>query len=263
MKSILLTFDIEEFDLPKEFNTPISDREAIEVSKRGLLSLLTILKKHQIKATFFITSVFAKNNQKLIKNIQKIGHEIACHGHTHSDDYSKKENFPKIRLAKETIERIVCSKILGFRAPRYQIKNIAELEKFGFVYDSSSHPTWIPGRYCNLFKKRKIYKIGNITEIPISTLPICRAPIFWLAFKNFPLAYSKIFTKINFFFSTYNMLVFHPWEFADLSKLKIPSYIKKKHGRDFLEKLEKYILFCKNNNYSFSTIKDYLQKSFK
>jgi peptidoglycan/xylan/chitin deacetylase (PgdA/CDA1 family) len=260
MKHILLTFDLEEFVLPKEFEQEIDENEQFEISKQGLLQILELLNKHDIKATFFTTANFAKNFPKIIKDISK-KHEIACHGYFHSDSYSK--DLSKILLAKKEIEKIIKKEIKGFRAPRFEIKDISELSKFGFQYDSSIHPTFIPGRYMNLFKKRKPHKIGKIIEISPSTLPIIRLPIFWLAFKNLPLSYSKLFSKINFMSSDYLMLVFHPWEFADLSNIKIPKYIKKKDDGELLNMLEEYIIFLKNKGYVFETVGDYLLKSLK
>ena len=46
-KQILLSFDIEEFDLPREFDLHIDEMEMYEVSKKGLLKI-TVL------ATIFI-----------------------------------------------------------------------------------------------------------------------------------------------------------------------------------------------------------------
>ena len=41
----------------------------------------------------------------------------------------------------------------------------------------------------------------------------------------------------------------------------MPTYVKRKTGPELIEKLEKYILFCKSRNYSFSTTEEFLQKS--
>ena len=255
-KAILLTFDVEEFDLPKEYSINLSEEQEFEISRQGLTILTNLLNKYSIKATFFATATFAKKYPQIIKNLQNQEHEIACHGYEHCDDYSC--NLEKINQAKKQIEKIIKTNINGFRAPRWAIKNIKELYNFDFEYDSSFHPIFLPGRYFNISKKRGIHKIGNIIEIPLSTLPP-NFSIFWLAFKNLPLLYSKAFTKINFTCSNYTMLLFHPWEFTNLSKFRIPRYIKKNPK----QKLEKYIIFCKKNNYEFQTISNYLQKSIK
>lgn len=251
MKNIILTFDLEEFDLPLEFNQKINSNEMFNISNKGLLNIISLLKKYNITSTFFTTLKFAEKYPNLIKDLSK-KHEIACHGNNHSDNYSISLN--SLRETKKRLEKIILKKVYGFRAPRFQIKDISKLSDFDFKYDSSIHPTWIPKRYFNLFKKRKPYKINKIIEVPISTLPILRLPIFWLAFKNFSLLYSKLFTKLNFLSSDYTMLFFHPWEFTNLDKINIPKYIKKPLDK----KLENYIKFCKNNNYNFITIKDYL-----
>ncbi|NHW59477.1 polysaccharide deacetylase, partial [Escherichia coli] len=52
---VLLSFDIEEFDMPLEYQGDIPFEEQLKVSQEGLKNILKILKKHQIKATFFST----------------------------------------------------------------------------------------------------------------------------------------------------------------------------------------------------------------
>ena len=254
MKSILLTFDLEEFDLPKEFNHSISEDKMYGISEQGLNNLLQLLNKYNIRSTFFTTANFANYYPEKIKDLSE-KHEIASHGYSHSEPLT----LENIKKAKEEKELIIEKPIRGFRAPRWNLQNINIVEKAGFNYDSSSHPIYLPGRYFNLNKNRKLHKINNILEIPASTLPP-NFSIFWLAFKNLPLTYSKLFTRLNLINLDYTMLVFHPWEFANLSKIKIPNYIKRKHSKELLKKLEKYILFCKERKYKFQTINDFLEK---
>lgn len=219
---ILLTFDVEEFDFAE-------GEEKFELSKKGLLLIKDLLDRHKIKATFFTTALFAKKYPSLISKLESEGHEIACHGYSHSDNYYK--DFKKIPLAKEEIERIIQGELKGFRAPRFEIDRISELEDCGFTYDSSIHPTIAPGKYVNLGEKRGIHKKGGVIEVPLSTLPLIpflRAPINWYMFRHFPEIYNKAFTKINSLFSNHTMLLFHPWEFVNLKKFSAPSSIKEK-----------------------------------
>lgn len=254
MKYILLTFDVEEFDFPLEINQKIKEEDMFEISKKGLDSLLKLLNHHKIKATFFTTSLFARKYPEKIRIISE-NNEIASHGYSHSHPIS----IEILKKAKKEKELIINKEIKGFRAPRWDIKNMRIVEKAGFIYDSSTHPIYLPGRYFNLSQKRKIHKINNIVEIPMSTLNP-NFSIFWLAFKNFPLVYSKLFTRINFITSDYTMLVFHPWEFSDLSGINLPSHIKKISGKNMLNKLEDFILFCKIRKYQFFTIYDFLKQ---
>lgn len=255
MKRVLLTFDVEEFDSLFDFDYPSEEDDIFSISKQGMDNLMKLLNKLDIRATFFTTAKFASKYPKLIKEIGK-KNEIACHGYSHSDSY--KRDISKIESAKKEIERIIKKKVLGFRAPRFEMKKISSLFDIGFFYDSSIHPTFVPGRYIHLFEDRKIHKIGEITEIPLSVLPLVRFPIFWLAFKNLPFLYSKVFAKINFLSSDYLMLLFHSWEFADLSRIKLPRYMKKKNGEEFLKMLEGYLIYLKKIGCTFSTISEYL-----
>ncbi len=155
MKHILLTFDVEEFDWPLQFGHPMTQKQMFEIPKKGLTDTLALLDKYDVQATFFTTANFAKKYSSLIKQMSK-KHEIACHGYQHSDSYMK--DLSKLSRAKDELEKIIQKKITGFRAPRFEIKNISELSRFGFLYDSSMHPTFIPGRYQNVSKKRTIHK---------------------------------------------------------------------------------------------------------
>lgn len=255
MKSILLTFDLEEFDLPKEYNINIEEDEMYKISLEGLINLLNLLNKYDITATFFTTANFGVKYPEILKELSK-KHEIASHGYSHSQSLTQ-EN---IKKAKEIKENIIKKEVKGFRAPRWNLKNINIVSLAGFKYDSSTHPIYLPGRYNNLNQKRNIHKKNNLIEIPASTF-FPNFSIFWLAFKNLPLFYSKLFTKINFLNSDYTMLVHHPWEFANLEELDIPKHIKNPSGKKLTKKLEDYIKFCKSNKYKFQTceqfIKDY------
>ena len=237
-KTILLTFDLEEFDLPLDFNQNIDENEMYNISKKGLDSISNLLSIHNIKATFFTTTNFALKYSKIIKKISE-AHEIASHGYSHSDSYLT--DLSKIKKAKQELEKITEKKISGFRAPRFEINNIEKLYDFGFSYDSSSHPTIVPGKYFNINQNRKVHKIGRITEIPLSTLPLfpfLRAPINWYMFRHFPKIYRQMFARINSAFSNYLTLIFHPWEFTDISRFNVPTHFKKNSGQTSLKKLE-------------------------
>ena len=256
MKSILLSFDIEEFDLPREYNVNIENE--FEISYEGTKKILDVLNKNNVKATFFVTTSFAEKYPKLIKKISE-KHEIGLHGLKHSDNYNKDEEaFNKLKKAKEIIETIIDKKIKGFRAPRYQHPDYKLINKLEILYDSSCNPTYIPGRYNNFFKTRKESLKENVKIIPLSVYPVLRLPLFWLFFRNLSLIYSKLGTRLN---KKFVCLVFHPWEFVDLKDFKIPFLIKRNTGNKLELKLDKYIKWCLKKNYTFKTMEDYLSKT--
>ena len=82
---IYLSFDIEEFDMPKEYGYDIDFQRQIAISRQGLISIFDILKKHNAKATFFSTVVFAQQVPDLIERLISEGHELASHTYYHSD----------------------------------------------------------------------------------------------------------------------------------------------------------------------------------
>ena len=52
-KTVLLSFDTEEFDVPREHGVPYSLEEGMKVSMEGTTLILDILQKYSIKGTFF------------------------------------------------------------------------------------------------------------------------------------------------------------------------------------------------------------------
>jgi len=234
-KKILLSFDLEEFDIPNEYGNKVDLETQFEISKQGLLSILELLDRFGIKATFFVTASFAEKNKDLIKKISD-KHEIASHGYNHSD--FKTED---LKRSKQKIESIIGKTINGFRMPKMQAVDDMEVQKAGYIYNSSLNPTYLPGRYNNFFKPRTYYKKEDLYIIPTSVTPYFRFPLFWLIFKNLPLWLVNAASKFTLKKDDYLSLYFHTWEFADISKFKLPNYIKSIHSQNLLNKLEKYI----------------------
>jgi len=255
MGSILLSFDIEEFDLPLEYNMQVSEQQQFEFSREGLNKVVDFLNKNKIKATFFVTASFAVRYRSLIKQLSK-NHEIASHNLNHKvKDFKEQE----IQESKKIIESIIKKKIKGFRAPRFHKIDFQSLQKLGFKYDSSISPSFIPGRYNNYFEKRTITKRKGVYEIPVSTLPFLRLPLSWIFFRFFGLKYSKLVTLSSIKKTKFANLYFHPWEFNNLRKFKIPRYIKRNSGPKTIVLLNKYVNWCKKKNYQFKTFSEFLK----
>ena len=80
---ILLSFDTEEFDVPREHGVNYSLKQGMEVSVIGTNRILDVLKDNDVKATFFCTGNFVENAPETIQRIKDEGHELACHGVDH------------------------------------------------------------------------------------------------------------------------------------------------------------------------------------
>ena len=73
---ILLSFDIEEFDLPTEYGLAISWEEQLRVSREGSGHILNVLARHGVRATFFCTARFAEAAPDVLRAICDGGHEV-------------------------------------------------------------------------------------------------------------------------------------------------------------------------------------------
>lgn len=254
---ILLSFDIEEFDMPMEYGKEISFHDQIEISIRGTNHILDILEKHEVKATFFSTVIFAQNAPDVIKRLIKSGHELASHGYFHSA-------FEPAHLAtsRKALQEISSQEISGFRMPRMKPVDENEVRKAGYLYNSSINPTWLPGRYNNLARPRTRFKEAGIWQIPASVSPVLRFPLFWLSFHNLPLRIYTWLAQKTHKKDGYLNIYFHPWEFTDLkdkNRFGFPGYVSKNSGIKMIERMDLFIGDLKRKNYTFSTLSDFIQ----
>ena len=131
---IALTFDIER-DNPNFLDTYFG-------LKVGLVEILKILDKFNIKGTFFCTGKVAEQLPEAIRLIERKGHEIACHSLNHErlTQLTFKKCYEVIHQNKILIENITQnSEIIGFRAPYLRPPKFLFkiLNNLGFKYDSS------------------------------------------------------------------------------------------------------------------------------
>jgi len=254
VKYLLLSFDLEEFDVPLEFGGKISFEEQIDISYNGALNVLKLLDTNKIQATFYVTANFALQKPEFIKELS-LKHEIASHGYYHSD-FSIRD----LKRSREVLENIIGKPVYGYRMARMMPINDNDIYNAGYKYNSSLNPTYLPGRYNNFFKPRTLYSNKDLFNIPSSVTPIIRIPLFWLSFKNFPFRIFKLLASWTLVNDAYLNIYFHPWEFiGDINNpnFQIPNYIKKQSDIVLLKKLEKFIIEMGKSN-KFITTNDYL-----
>jgi len=264
-KNLLLSFDLEPFPA-EHFGHGMTEKKAAQLSKKGLSSLLKMLQRNDVKATFFVTSNFSKHCKKELKQLLSKGNEIACHGFKHEDDYLSMPSAKaskRLSSARLSLEKAFKSKILGFRAPRMQLLSPETVSKAGFSYDSSLHPTFLPGYYNNFLKPRHPFRNGKIAVMPASVAPIVRAPFTFVFFKNLGLGYAKLCSELCLLDSNFLHIYFHPWDFANVNQSKfpkIPWYMLRNNGKATLKALEAYIKWCKKKGLKTKTISQYLNE---
>lgn len=254
VRKIMLTFDVEEFDIPLEYGIPISDEKQMTVGKAGLDVIDEILNAAGIACTLFTTANFALKYPDKIATLSQ-RHEIASHTFFHSS--FKQED---LLNSRKVLEEITSAKVYGLRMPRMKKVAAALIKEAGYTYDSSINPTWIPGRYNNLSLPRKYYLEEEIIKFPVSVSANFRIPLFWLAFKNFPYSYYKKIAIQALKKDGYLSLYFHPWEFTDLANYQLPAMVKRISGTELSEKLMRFISNLKEEG-DFITINSFLEST--
>ena len=249
-----MTFDLEEFDIPEEYGQKVSEKDQMEVTLAGMKRILPVLDKHNISVTFFTTGNFAQKNPELIRLLSE-KHEIASHALYHAPDHDFQER--DILVSKQILESITEKSVTGFRMPRLKPFDESNLAKWGFNYDSSVNPTYLPGRYNLLHKSPLPYRENEIWELPCSTMPWLRFPLFWLSFKNLPVGIYSEMCRITLRKRKNLMLYFHPWEFADIADFNMPGYVKSPDGQTLTNKLDKLVGYLTKNKGAFITCQQF------
>lgn len=253
----LLSFDIEEFDMPFEYGKEIAFEEQISISVKGCHLILDLLAKHRFKATFFSTVVFALHAPEIIDRIKNEGHELASHSYYHS-----KFEIKDLLASKEKLEDLYGSDIYGFRMPRMMPVNEQEIANASYAYNSSINPTLLPGRYNNLNVSQRYFTKNGVLQLPAS-VSVMRIPLFWLSFHNFPLWLYKRLAKLAHRKDGYVNIYFHPWEFTDLNKpdqYGFPAYVSNNSGDQMIKRFDQLLKWINEKAYQNATIHQFLKQ---
>lgn len=233
--SILLSFDVEEFDAPVSRGRAMSMAEQMEVGGRGQARLLDLLDALGVQATMFTTANFALAHPALQRRAAA-RHEIASHAHFHASFRDE-----DLASSRAVLRETSGQEVLGFRRPRLQATDPAAIAAAGYAYDSSVNPIWLPGRYSNLSSPRVPHRRGAIAEFPISTSPVVRLPLFWLAWKNLPMAVVRDACARCLAHDGILNLFWHPWEFVDLSREGLPAHVRRVDGERMCDRFAAFV----------------------
>ena len=80
---VLLSFDVEEFDMPLDYQYNIPIDLQLELGKDGLDAVMKMIDQQSIPTTLFTTANFANHFQESIR-AHAAKHEIASHTYYHS-----------------------------------------------------------------------------------------------------------------------------------------------------------------------------------
>lgn len=269
----LLSFDAEEFDIPLEYGRAISPEDQMRIGAAGTQRVLHLLRElsselqRPIKSTFFFTGALADRHPELVRCALADGHELASHAYDHGR-FAPGD----LRRSKLAIEAVAGApgSVTGFRMPRMAPCEPALIAAAGYTYNSSDHPTWLPGRYNHFGHPRTIYQHatagGPLVQLPASVSPLIRWPVFWLAFKNQPLWATKLASSACLRVDGYAAYYFHPWEFCDLGAeaadgYGLPRFVRRRDGAALCARLRALVRWLARRA-TFGTYQELVQTTF-
>lgn len=223
------TVDVEDYYHVSAFEKHVERHRWDDYESRVVENthrLLDILKRHGVKATFFVLGWVAEREPGLVRDIHQAGHEIGCHGYWHRLVYqSTPEEFREdLVRARDAISRVTATPVVAYRAPSFSItaKSLWALEilaEEGFRYDSSIFPVY-HDRYGIPDAPRGIHchetPAGAVWEFPISVtrvggvnLPVSGGGYFRL----YPVwGTRRLLARVNRRHGRPFVFYIHPWE---------------------------------------------------
>lgn len=179
----VLTIDVEDWyhvlDTPAAPDIDTWERLESRV-ERNLSRILTLLREHDTKATFFWLGWVAERHEGLVRKCYEEGHEIASHGYAHLLPF--KEGAAGFRRdivrGQEILENITGEPIRGYRAPGFGITPDSSwafdvLGQLGYQYDASVFPAirGHGGMASSRCDPHTIHtKCGKLRELPMSVV---------------------------------------------------------------------------------------------
>lgn len=255
------------FTMTVDVDPPFSPIQNFIIVK-GVISLLDLFDQHAIKATFFVPAVVAENFPKIINEIAKRNHEIACHGLKHDPEETAlnvNKQIWVIKTATEIINSVTGVKPVGYRAPLFRANKDCwkALQKNGYMYDSSliGFPSIRKYRACLQMHpfSFKIYNSSirvnegfHLLELPVSTNPILPFPLGGGWLRILGLKWAKIGVKMNFLSKTPVVFYIHP---KDVVAVQTPGlfWYNYRNTANGLRMLDKIIEYAKSYEAEFLT----------
>ncbi|WP_347309990.1 polysaccharide deacetylase family protein [Defluviimonas sp. SAOS-178_SWC] len=183
MTTVCLTFDFDAVSLWfSSFNqttaTPMS--RGVFGAEVGLPRMLSLLRQHDIPATFFVPSHTAVSFPDAVKAIGDAGHEIALHGYCHEAPVGLTRD-EEADLLDRAINRLSGAvgqgfRPLGYRSPAFDLSSdsVALLEERGLLYDSSMMATdFMP------YRARKGHVVDEEGFDPGLPSKVVEIPVAW------------------------------------------------------------------------------------
>jgi len=274
----ILGIDFEEWYHPELIKNHIKIDQRIPKVFKGIDTILDLLNKHNVSATFFVVGEILQHSPELIDKIISNNHEIAFHTmhHDRIDSPNFLNNFDD---ELKEFQKLTNNKSKGFRAPTFSLNEksssiIKILEKYNYIYDSSIMPAKT-SMYGNPNANKKPYKItsenlesnsenGKLWEFPLMVTKLLGKQIpaaggFYL--RTLPLSIIKNAIKNYEKKSMPACFYVHSWELTPELMPRIP--LSKKNNFITYHNIEKTLpkLDQLLSNFSFTSFQKYINNN--
>ena len=173
--------------------------------EQGLPGLLALLGELRVPATFFTTGDVAVRYPDAVEAVVAAGHELACHGMTHTAFTTLDRSQARDELERSATLLREHGALTSFRAPYLQFPRgyVPLLDDAGFFVDSSQ------AKYKLEYYRPTTGAATRVTRIPASVT----SSVLRLA--------RPIRTAYLAALASPVVLFVHPWEFVDLTRERI------------------------------------------
>ena len=209
--------------------------------EKSTIRLLDLFARHHIEATFFVLGWVAERSPDLIRELDRRGHEIASHGHSHRmlTGMRPDEFEADLNRALEVTARCTTQTIRGFRAPSFSVTKATLwagpiLQRCGFTYDSSVFPIGFHPDYGIGDADLAPYELcEGVTEIPMSCAMVFGRKVPCSGggyFRLYPYAVTRHLMRTCNAQGRPVIFYLHPWEIdPEQPRVTLPSLKRFRH----------------------------------
>ena len=192
-----LSIDLEEWYHGEVIARLVPPEARFSQVEQALQPVLDLLERYDTRATFFVVGDLVPKHPALIARIAAAGHEIACHGMSHTNlwDLTAETFSRELTSYRDALAEVLPGyQPVGFRAPMFSLDRstawaLGVLKDAGYRYDSSVFPAYTGyyglayapvGLYrASLADPGRIDEENGVLELPLTVLGLwkLRLPI--------------------------------------------------------------------------------------
>lgn len=150
---MFLTFDLDAETMwtardPSYAKRPVLMSQGAYGWKTGIWQIMDMLRRYDLKSTFFIPGIVVEQRPHVIEALLKDGHEIAHHSYTHAwiTKLAPEQEREEMERGFQAIKRATGYAPRGYRSPIGELSEVSAdlIKEYGFSYTSDFADTDTP-----------------------------------------------------------------------------------------------------------------------